>query len=54
MMMEQTKLAQQIPTLDTCEETLPAVIFGTYDFPSDVELRVRDKRDKRADAIRVA
>ncbi|CAN0439586.1 unnamed protein product, partial [Laminaria digitata] len=27
-------LNEQTPALDTCEEVLPAVFFGTYDLPS--------------------
>ncbi|CAM9493483.1 unnamed protein product [Ectocarpus sp. 4 AP-2014] len=36
---EQAKLQEQIPALDTCEETIPAVVFGTYDFPLDAALQ---------------
>lgn len=37
----QTKLQEQIPSLDTCEEAIPAVVFGTYDFPLEAALQVR-------------
>lgn len=36
----QAKLQEQIPALDTCEEAIPAVVFGTYEFPLDSELQV--------------
>ncbi|CAM9304822.1 unnamed protein product, partial [Pylaiella littoralis] len=38
---EQAKLQEQIPALDTCEGAIPAVVFGTYDFPVDSSLQVR-------------
>ncbi|CBJ32340.1 conserved unknown protein [Ectocarpus siliculosus] len=42
---EQAKLQEQIPALDTCEETIPAVVFGTYDFPLDAALQRDDSMD---------
>ena len=36
----QAKLQEQIPALDTCEEAIPAVVFGTYDFPLGSTLQV--------------
>ncbi|CAM9791928.1 unnamed protein product, partial [Ectocarpus fasciculatus] len=42
---EQAKLQEQIPALDTCEETIPAVVFGTYDFPLDAALQRNDSLD---------
>eukprot|EP00752_Nemacystus_decipiens_P003601 g3320.t1 len=42
---EQAKLQAQIPALDTCEEAIPAVVFGTYDFPLDSELQRNEDMD---------
>lgn len=37
---EQKRLQEQIPALDTCEEAIPAVVVGTYDFPLELSLEV--------------
>lgn len=41
MWFVQAKLQEQIPTLDTCDEAIPAAVFGTYDFPIDSALQVQ-------------
>lgn len=44
----QAKLNEQTPALDTCEEALPAVFFGTYDLPSEAALQARQMRSFRS------
>lgn len=43
---EQAALAAQIPTLNMCKVTIPAVLFGTYDFPTDTTIEVKAKNTR--------
>eukprot|EP00903_Cladosiphon_okamuranus_P011141 g10515.t1 len=42
---EQAKLQDQMPKLSTCEEAIPAVVFGTYDFPLGSALQRNERMD---------